>query len=298
MASLLSQIRERGVGPTNYLRVFKPDTAIEGHYAIDLSMPPLLQSAYDGLLISKQNHNLLLESSKGSITAEIWIVPDPSGKSKRASMTLLSQSGSVKAKLHCPEGKKKDGPARPNLDVEICANNGDVSISLPRCFRGEITIRAAHDRIAFSTSLGACTAPLLDIPEERVYFVRDELCGAGGGGGGGTEQQQQQQRRRRRRTSHGEAQGSTSGGSGGKDDDDDRSGVREEESLDALLVHGEHRSVRINWDGEADLPERERKRTLGGIVIPSNLKLAGLKAVWNDVGKDVVKRFLTSARPN
>jgi hypothetical protein len=99
MESLLAQVRERGIGPTNYLRVFKPNAAIEGQYALDLSMPPLLQSAYDGLLISKQNHNLLLESSKGSITAEIWIIPDPNDKSKPAFMTFLTQSGSVKAKL-------------------------------------------------------------------------------------------------------------------------------------------------------------------------------------------------------
>ena len=96
---MLAQVRERGIGPTNYLRVSKPNAPIDGQYALDLSMPPLLQSAYDGVLISKHNHNLLLESSKGSITAEVWIIPDPSGKSNRASMTFLSQTGSVKAKL-------------------------------------------------------------------------------------------------------------------------------------------------------------------------------------------------------
>jgi len=233
-------------------------------------MPPLLQSAYDGVLISKHNHNLLLESSKGSITAEVWIIPDPSGKSNRASMTFLSQSDFVKAKLHCPDDGK--GGPRPNFDIEICANSGDVSISLPRCFRGEITIRANHDRITFSPSFGACTAPLLDIPEERVYFVRDELCE------GGTT---------RRRRSHDEAQGAGTGSKG-----NDQSATREE-SLDALLVHGEHRGVRISWDGEADLPE-----TKATLKIPFNFKLGGLKAVWNDVGKDVVKRLITSARPN
>ena len=99
MASLLAEVRKRGIGPTNYLRVCKPHADIDGQYALDLAMPPLLQSAYDGVLISKQNRNLLLESSKGSISAEIWVIPDPSGNSKRASMTLLSQTGPVKAKV-------------------------------------------------------------------------------------------------------------------------------------------------------------------------------------------------------
>jgi len=111
----------------------------------------------------------------------------------------------------------------------------------------------------------------LDIPEERVYFVRDELCE------GGTT---------RRRRSHDEAQGTGTGSKG------DPSAAREE-SLDALLVHGEHRGVRISWDGEADLPET--KTTLR---MPFNLKLGGWKAVLNDVGKDVAKRLIASARPN
>lgn len=102
MASLLAEVRKRGIGPTNYLRVCKPNADIDGQYALDLAMPPLLQSAYDGVLISKQNRNLLLESSKGSVAAEIWVVPDPSGKSNRASMALLSQTGPVKAKVVRP----------------------------------------------------------------------------------------------------------------------------------------------------------------------------------------------------
>jgi hypothetical protein len=106
---------------------------------------------------------------------------------------------------------------RPNLDIEVRANSGDISISLPHGFRGEITIRASSDRIKFSPTLGACTSLLLDIPEERVFFVHE----------GGTKW----------RNGNGK----------------DRAQSRQEESEDALLVYGEYSSVRINWTGEEDL---------------------------------------------
>lgn len=79
--------------------MYKPDAAIEGKYALDLSMAPLLQYSPDGVLISEQNLNLVLETLKGHIHADIWVVPDASGKSKRASMTLLSYCGSVRTKV-------------------------------------------------------------------------------------------------------------------------------------------------------------------------------------------------------
>jgi len=240
--------------------VSKTDASIEGQYALDLSMPPLLRSAVDGVLISDHEHNLLFQTLKGHINAEVWIIHDESGRSKRASLTFLNQSGSVRAKVHSPDGQSG---VRPNLDIEICANSGDVSVSLPRCFRGEITIRANSERVAFSPALGACTAPLLDIPEERVFFVRDELC---------------EDASRKRRNDSGNSNESSGGNKG--------QGRSQEEVHDALLVHGEYRSVRINWIDEEDLPEM---RLPGGRIIVPNLKLgARWKALWNDVGKLVL----------
>jgi hypothetical protein len=82
--------------------VSKSDASIEGQYALDLSMPPLLRSAVDGVLLSDHDHNLLLQTSKGHINAEIWIIHDERGRSKRASLTFLNQSGSVRAKVVRP----------------------------------------------------------------------------------------------------------------------------------------------------------------------------------------------------
>jgi hypothetical protein len=62
-------------------------------------MPPLLRSAVDGVLISEHDHNLVFQTLKGDINAEVWIIHDESGRSKRASLTFLNQSGSVRTKV-------------------------------------------------------------------------------------------------------------------------------------------------------------------------------------------------------
>jgi hypothetical protein len=67
------------------------------------------------------------------------------------------------------------------------ANYGDVLVSLPRRFRGHITIRTSHERIAFSPALNECTALLSDAPSSRVYFVGDRPRGGAGGTGRGDE---------------------------------------------------------------------------------------------------------------
>ena len=105
------------------------------------------------------------------------------------------------------------------------AHYGDISVSLPRCFRGPITISTGDDRIAFSPALEEYMSLLSDVPGFRVYFVGERpLTGKWG-----------------------------SGSSGGADPDEE--GESSGEPLDELSVGGRFSSVRINWDGEKDLPE-------------------------------------------
>jgi hypothetical protein len=106
--------------------------------------------------------------------------------------------------------------------MEMGANHGDVSISLPLCFRGHITIRTGDERVAFSPALKECTALLSDVPGVRVYFVGDRQRGRG------------------TRSSYG------NGNDGGE--------TAQGEPLDELSISGRYSSVRINWDGEEELP--------------------------------------------
>lgn len=101
--------------------------------------------------------------------------------------------------------------------MELYANNGDVSLSLPRCFRGPITIRTTHEEIALSPALEECTALLLDAQGTRAYFVGD-------------------------RPRRGEW------GRGNEDND----GEKVEEPLDKVYIGGKHTGVRISWVGEEE----------------------------------------------
>ena len=103
--------------------------------------------------------------------------------------------------------------------MELRANYGDIYVSLPRCFRGPIAIRTGDDRIAFSPALEERTALISDVPGVRVYFV-------------------------------GNRPRSGKWGSGDYGD----SGETVEDLLDEVTIDGRYTSVRINCDGEDEVP--------------------------------------------
>ena len=105
--------------------------------------------------------------------------------------------------------------------MELRANYGDMHLSLPRCFRGPITIRTGDDRIAFSRAFQERTTFVSDIPGGRVYFVVDRP---------------------------------RSGKWGRGDDASGNDGERAEDLLDKLSLRGRYTSVRIKWDGEVEEP--------------------------------------------
>jgi len=133
----------------------------------------------------------------------------------------------AKKKQHDPSSPDGNSRARPALNVEMRANYGDVYVSLPRCFRGHITIRTGDDRIALSPALKGCTALLSDVPGVRVYFVGDRPRGG---------------------TRHGGmSRATTSDNNKGK-------ASLQDGPVDELSVSGKFTSVRINWDGEEEPP--------------------------------------------
>lgn len=93
-------------------------------------------------------------------------------------------------------------------------------VSLPRCFRGPITVRTGDDRIALTPAREERTALISDVPGLRVYFVGD-----------------------RPRV-----------GKWGSDGDNGDNDGTVEDSLDELSVSGRYSSVLVNLDGEQELP--------------------------------------------
>ena len=119
-----------------------------------------------------------------------------------------------------------ESDSRPSLDLDLRTTYGDISLSLPRCFRGPIKIHTAHQRIAFSPAFEECMALLSDVQGVRVYFVGVRPRSGKWRGGNKAEE----------------------------DEENEGAGGSPEGSLDGLSVSGWHSSVRIRWDGEPELP--------------------------------------------
>jgi hypothetical protein len=212
--------------------VSRNNNEIKGQHLLNLALarPP---PAEDEL-----TKNLSLYTTSGAITAEIWITHDGSDQSRRAYLELQSDNGSIFAKVvrfvnpcrapiiqltwmqHDPYSSNGERIPRPTLAIELRASYGEVSLSIPRCFRGPITIQSGHGRIAFSPDLERSMALHSDVNGTRVYFVGERpLTGKWRSGEESYEME------------------------------------REEEPLDELSVGGSHTSVRINWVGEPEVPE-------------------------------------------
>ncbi|KAN0134748.1 hypothetical protein V8E53_007533 [Lactarius tabidus] len=211
--------------PTNYLHVSKKGahttdkqtTAIWGQYFIDLSLPPVPQTVRH---VVSGPENLCLRTQSGAIVVEVWVTGN--NKLRQGFLKLLSDNGSVDAKVH-DAFSGSESEQRPSLKIVITAYNGDVSLSLPRFFRGIMTIISPPGRIVFSPALKKRTALLSDVDGICVYFVGN--------------------RPRSWMLWIDDKEGKE--GAAGTD-------MYPEESLDELFVGNCDTGVRIRWDGEPD----------------------------------------------
>ena len=105
--------------------------------------------------------------------------------------------------------------------MQLRANYGDVSLSLPRCFRGPITIRTGDDRIALSPAFAERAALISDVSGVRIYFVGDR----------------------------------PRSGKWGYGDNNDNGGT-DNDLLGEITVKGKYTCTQINWDGEEEVPTK------------------------------------------
>ena len=171
-----------GGAPTNHLRV-ENDGGTEGQYFIDVSMPPAPQPAVSG------PENVLLHTRNGTVSADIWVTGN--NALMRVSMKFRSDNGDVyvklvrllsaSSKIYSQYQKKPQhdvfsrNEPRPSLHLDLSSHYGDISLSLPRGFRGPMKVHTVttHDRIAFSPAFTERMALLSDVDGVRVYFVGD-----------------------------------------------------------------------------------------------------------------------------
>ena len=159
-------------------------------------------------------------------------------------MLLCCDNGNVQANivcLYCSEFLKNkanenaqhdafssgESGNRPSLYIKAWATYGGVYLSLPRCFRGLITIRLSREGITLSPAIGERAVLLSDVEAARVYFVGDRPHAL----------------------------------LSSRDDDDKESegatlgvGRSPEEPSDNMIVTSWSSAVQIRWEGEPELP--------------------------------------------
>ena len=77
---------------------------------------------------------------------------------------------------------------RPFLQIEARGHNGSVTISIPRCFRGQLTLHTHNGRVQLSSALTPRAAMLSGLNGSYTYFVgerpRDDKWRTGTSGEG------------------------------------------------------------------------------------------------------------------
>ena len=63
------------------------------------------------------------------------------------------------------------GEPRPSLQIEAKGHNGSISVSIPRSFRGQLTLHTHNGRVALSSTLAPRAAMLSGVNDTVTYFV-------------------------------------------------------------------------------------------------------------------------------
>ncbi|EJD41997.1 hypothetical protein AURDEDRAFT_168994 [Auricularia subglabra TFB-10046 SS5] len=117
----------------------------------------------------EERRNLLIDVPEHEVDADVWIVAGTGVETdvkagRRTDVEVVGRH--VHLRVH------ETGPSPLSLTLKA-ANSGNISLALPRSFRGPITIHSQQARIVFSPAMGALAATFSDYGELRKCFVGD-----------------------------------------------------------------------------------------------------------------------------
>lgn len=163
--------------PTNYLHVREKDSAVKKKVLLDLSIPPPQTLALPTGTQGSEISNLILDSHNGAVSGDVWVLRSDAGDSAsrtskgmrdRVRLEFLSHNGAIKALVHVHPSMAEP---RPFLHIEARGHNGSVTISIPRCFRGQLTLHTHNGRVQLSSALAPRAAMLSGLNGTHTYFV-------------------------------------------------------------------------------------------------------------------------------
>ncbi|KAJ7131563.1 hypothetical protein C8R43DRAFT_1024708 [Mycena crocata] len=155
------------VKPTNFLSMSRGNGAIKGTYVIDprLTIPQSILPPLAADETEATRRNVFLHTSNGAIDVDVFVIGGCDTK-RRVDMLAKTSNGAVTVKLHADHG-------RPPIRLNAQSSNGQVTIHVPRSFRGPLTLRTRNGTIRFSDALSADLTTFNEVSGTRRCFVGD-----------------------------------------------------------------------------------------------------------------------------
>jgi len=159
-----------GLQASNFLSISRKLDIIKGRYLIDLAhrVPPVLLPAQN-----RETSNLRIRNFGAGIDASVWLVnsepesvTDVGVDGKRAVLDVNSTFGPVRLSLYADS-------ARTPFALSVRTSFGPIALSIPRTFRGPLTIQSGVAPIKLSPSLAARFQTLEEANGKRTGFVGD-----------------------------------------------------------------------------------------------------------------------------
>ncbi|TDL24529.1 hypothetical protein BD410DRAFT_719430, partial [Rickenella mellea] len=148
----------------NHLSISRHNASVKGTWVID----PQLQvptAALPPLAPGVVRKNFELQADNGSINAEVWIVsPDQGNTDKKtapATVHVKGCNGNVNVQMRHP------------FRLTVTANNGGVTVAIPRSFCGPLTTITRNGWVSIDSSLAPHVTTFSEVKGTRKCFVGD-----------------------------------------------------------------------------------------------------------------------------
>ena len=145
-----------------------------------MTIPPTLLPPLEDGIQESDRKNVQLESYNGSVDATVILVNDGKIPTKRTTVSVQTQHGSVTARLvrlilslsyRYLIGSQHAPAERPAIQLNAASYNGAVAVYLPRSFRGFLTLSSKNGSIVFSDAVAAQVATFSHVGLTKRCFM-------------------------------------------------------------------------------------------------------------------------------
>ncbi|KAL1742210.1 hypothetical protein HDZ31DRAFT_84287 [Schizophyllum fasciatum] len=159
-ASASSPSSSSSLPPSKFVSITRQNQAIKGAWAVDPSLPSILQQA-------PGDPDVHMQSTNGRIEAEVTVLAHaPADAAQRTRMNLKTTNGAVTLVVHTP-----DRFARTPLKLWVRSTNGGITLVLPRSFVGSLNAATTNSRVQLSEGVLRAARDVQEGPRETKCMI-------------------------------------------------------------------------------------------------------------------------------